>query len=53
MNLPIPLDMNLSELESDIQLQEMIEFLILNILDEDNIKWMKKSEIIETFKNYI
>lgn len=25
MNLPIPLDMNKSELESDIQLQEMIE----------------------------
>lgn len=40
----IPLDMELSEVRKDKQLIKMIDFLLLNVLDEDNIKFMKKFE---------
>lgn len=52
MNLPIPKDMTEKELSDNIELQEMIEFILLNVLDEDNIQWMSKKEIIETFERY-
>lgn len=52
MNLPIPIDMTEKELSNNVELQEMIEFILLNVLDEDNIKWMSKKEIIKTFEIY-
>jgi hypothetical protein len=33
-------------------LQEMKDWLILNILDEENIGWMSNNEIIDTFNKY-
>lgn len=52
MDLPIPFDMTEEELEEDLNLQKMIGILIINIIDYDNIRWMKRKEIINLYNDY-
>lgn len=48
----IPLDMTEDELLDNNHLCEMIDFLLLNVLDAENIRWMTKQEIIDCYLKY-
>jgi hypothetical protein len=48
----LPLDISKKELEKNYGLCEKIDFLILNVIDEDNLSFMKVKEIEDLFEEY-
>lgn len=48
----LPLDISKKEIEKNYGLCEKIDFLILNVIDEDNLSFMTVKEIEDLFEEY-
>ena len=48
----LPLDISKKEIEKNYGLCEKIDFLILNVIDEENLSFMKVKEIEDLFEEY-